>query len=162
MVAKRKFNDFVLKFANVNGSGSASANLMCAKALFRMGIPVSAKNIFPSNIQGLPTWYEIRASEAGYVARRDGIDIMVAMNPQSYAQDARDVLPGGTLIYDSSRERDFGREDIAVIGNVVDNENPRCQVFFSLGRGDIRFADRVSCGSVHFLIRPHTVLCQQY
>ena len=79
------YNEFVLKFATVNGSGSASANLLCAKALFRMGIPVSAKNIFPSNIQGLPTWYEIRVSEAGHLARREGIDVMVAMNPQSYA-----------------------------------------------------------------------------
>ncbi|MDG1972406.1 MAG: 2-oxoacid:acceptor oxidoreductase family protein, partial [Paracoccaceae bacterium] len=116
MQPNRIFNDFVLKFANVNGSGSASANLLCAKTLFRMGIPVAAKNIFPSNIQGLPTWYEIRASEEGYLARREGIDIMVAMNPQSYAQDVMEVSPGGALIYDSSREREFGREDIQVIG----------------------------------------------
>ncbi len=116
MQPDRIFNDFVLKFANVNGSGSASANLLCAKTLFRMGIPVAAKNIFPSNIQGLPTWYEIRASEEGYLARREGIDIMVAMNPQSYAQDVMEVSPGGALIYDSSREREFGREDIQVIG----------------------------------------------
>ncbi len=116
MQRERIFNDFVLKFANVNGSGSASANLMCARALFRMGIPVAAKNIFPSNIQGLPTWYEIRASEAGHLARRDGIDIMVAMNPQSYVQDVAEVTPGGALIYDSSRERVFGRDDINVIG----------------------------------------------
>ena len=110
------YNDFVIKFGNVNGSGSASANLMCAKALFRMGIPVSAKNIFPSNIQGLPTWYEIRVSEAGHMARREGVDVMVAMNPASYAQDVADVVPGGTLIYDSTRERDFGRDDITVLG----------------------------------------------
>lgn len=116
MQPDRIYNDFVLKFANVNGSGSASANLLCAKTLFRMGIPVAAKNIFPSNIQGLPTWYEIRASEAGHLARREGIDIMVAMNPQSYVQDVQDVAPGGALIYDSSRERDFGRNDIQVIG----------------------------------------------
>ena len=110
------FNDFVIKFANVNGSGSASSNLLCAKAFFRMGIPVSAKNIFPSNIQGLPTWYEIRVSEDGHMARRDGVDVMVAMNPASYKQDVAEVVPGGTLIYDSTRERDFGREDITVIG----------------------------------------------
>ncbi len=109
-------NEFVIKFANVNGSGSASANLMCAKAFFRMGIPVSAKNIFPSNIQGLPTWYEIRVSEAGHMARRDGIDVMVAMNPASYARDIAEVVPGGTVIYDSTRERDFGRDDLTVIG----------------------------------------------
>ena len=116
MLPERRFNEFVLKFANVNGSGSASANLLCAKALFRMGLPVSPKNIFPSNIQGLPTWYEIRVSEAGHLARRAGVDVMVAMNPQSYAQDAAEVVPGGTLIYDSTWKRDFGREDIEQIG----------------------------------------------
>lgn len=116
MQPERRYNDFVIKFANVNGSGSASANLLCAKSLFRMGIPVSAKNIFPSNIQGLPTWYEIRASEAGHLARREGIDVMVAMNPASYAQDVREISPGGTLIYDSSFPRDFGRPEINVIG----------------------------------------------
>ena len=110
------YNEFVLKFGTVNGSGSASANLLCAKTLFRMGIVVSAKNIFPSNIQGLPTWYEIRASEAGHTARREGIDVMVAMNPQSYQRDSAEVLPGGTLIYDSSLPRDFGRDDINVVG----------------------------------------------
>ena len=112
----RGFNDFVLKFANVNGSGSASANLLCAKALFRMGVPVSPKNIFPSNIQGMPTWYEIRVSEAGHVARREGVDVMVAMNPQTYRQDAAEVVAGGVLIYDSTWERSFGRGDINVIG----------------------------------------------
>ena len=115
-LADPTINEFVIKFANVNGSGSASANLMCAKAFFRMGIPVSAKNIFPSNIQGLPTWYEIRVSEAGHMARRDGIDVMVAMNPASYARDIAEVVPGGTVIYDNTRERDFGRDDITVIG----------------------------------------------
>lgn len=110
------FNEFVLKFANVNGSGSASANQLCAKALFRMGLPVSPKNIFPSNIQGMPTWYEIRVSEAGYLARRDGIDVMVAMNPQTYAKDVAEIVPGGTLIYDNSWPRDFGRDDINIVG----------------------------------------------
>ncbi|KMW57890.1 2-oxoglutarate oxidoreductase, alpha subunit [Candidatus Rhodobacter oscarellae] len=109
-------NEFVLKFGTVNGSGSASANLLCAKALFRMGIPVSAKNIFPSNIQGLPTWYEIRASQAGHTGRREGVDVMVAMNPQSYKRDSAEVLPGGILIYDSTFPRDFGRDDIHVVG----------------------------------------------
>ena len=82
-------NDFVIKFANVNGSGSASANQMFAKGVFRSGIPVSPKNIFPSNIQGLPTWFEVRVNEKGYLGRREGIDIAVAMNPQSYGQDTR-------------------------------------------------------------------------
>ncbi len=108
-------NDFVIKFATVNGSGSASANTMFAKTLFRMGIPVSPKNIFPSNIQGLPTWYEVRVSEKGYLARRDGIDIMVAMNPQSYMQDVSELRSGGWLFYDSSMPRIWPRDDINVL-----------------------------------------------
>ena len=98
-------NDFVIKFATVNGSGSASANAMFAKTLFRMGIPVSPKNIFPSNIHGLPTWYEVRVSEQGYLARREGIDVMVAMNPQSYQEDLKEIVPGGWLVFDSSMPR---------------------------------------------------------
>ena len=109
-------NDFVVKFATVNGSGSASANGIFAKTLFRMGIPVSPKNIFPSNIQGLPTWYEVRVSEAGYLARRDGIDLMVAMNPQSYKDDLGEIVPGGWLVYDSTMPRVWPREDIKVLG----------------------------------------------
>ena len=109
-------NDFVVKFATVNGSGSASANTIFAKTLFRMGIPVSPKNIFPSNIQGLPTWYEVRVSEAGYLARREGIDVMVAMNPQSYQDDLKDIVPGGWLIYDSTLPRIWPRDDITVLG----------------------------------------------
>jgi len=109
-------NDFVIKFATVNGSGSASANGMFAKTLFRMGIPVSPKNIFPSNIQGLPTWYEVRVSEKGYLARRDGIDLMVAMNPQSYLQDVSEIVPGGWLFYDSTMPRVWPRDDITVLG----------------------------------------------
>ena len=108
-------NDFVIKFATVNGSGSASANTMVAKTLFRMGIPVSPKNIFPSNIQGLPTWYEVRVSEAGYLARRDGIDFMVAMNPQTYVEDLAEVVPGGWLLYDSSMPRIWPRDDITLL-----------------------------------------------
>ena len=108
-------NDFVIKFANVNGSGSASANQTFAKGVFRSGIPVSPKNIFPSNIQGLPTWFEVRVNEKGYLGRREGIDIAVAMNPQSYAQDVADLKQGGYLIYDSSWKRDFGRDDINII-----------------------------------------------
>ena len=108
-------NDFVIKFANVNGSGSASANQTFAKGVFRSGIPVSPKNIFPSNIQGLPTWFEVRVNEKGYLGRREGIDIAVAMNPQSYRQDVADLKQGGYLIYDSSWKRDFGRDDINII-----------------------------------------------
>jgi len=109
-------NDFVVKFATVNGSGSASANTIFAKTLFRMGIPVSAKNIFPSNIQGLPTWYEVRVSGAGHLARREGVDLMVAMNPQTYREDLAEVLPGGWLFYDSSFVRPWNRDDVKVLG----------------------------------------------
>ncbi len=96
-------NDFVVKFANVNGSGSASANGLFAKVLLRMGVPVAARNIFPSNIQGLPTWYEVRLSEAGWLGRRGGVDLMVAMNPQTWDADVRAIEPGGYLLYDSSK-----------------------------------------------------------
>jgi 2-oxoglutarate ferredoxin oxidoreductase subunit alpha len=108
-------NDLVVKFANVNGSGSASANLLFAKTLFRMGIPVSAKNIFPSNIQGLPTWYEVRVSESGYMARREGVDIMIAMNPQTYDEDLAELLPGGVLIFDSTWPRRWSRDDVTIV-----------------------------------------------
>ena len=96
----KSINEFVIKFANVNGSGSASANQMFAKGVFRSGVPVSPKNIFPSNIQGLPTWFEVRVSEKGYLGRRDGVDICVAMNPQSYNEDISELNEGGYLIYD--------------------------------------------------------------
>ena len=109
-----RYNDFVIKFANVNGSGSASANGMFAKALFRMGIPVGTRNIFPSNIQGLPTWFEVRVNENGYLGRREGVDIMVAMNAQTYAEDIASLLPDGYLVYDSSKPlaREHKRSDI--------------------------------------------------
>lgn len=111
-------NDFVVRFANVNGTGSASANNMFAKAVFRMGLPFSAKNIFPSNIQGLPTWYEVRISEKGYLGRRDGIDLMVSVNPQSLPQDVKSVSPGGYFVYDSTKilHQELVREDITYIG----------------------------------------------
>ena len=109
-----KTNDFVIKFANVNGSGSASANNMFAKAIFRMGIPVSPHNIFPSNIQGLPTWYEVRVSDNNYLGRREGIDLMVAMNEQTIHSDINSVIPGGFVLYDSSKPLSEGliREDV--------------------------------------------------
>jgi 2-oxoglutarate ferredoxin oxidoreductase subunit alpha len=111
-------NDFVIRFANVNGSGSASANGMFAKALFRMGIPVATRNIFPSNIQGLPTWFEVRVSEKGYLGRREGVDIMVAMNAETFAEDIDSILPGGYLLYDNSKPlaKEFVRQDIHEIG----------------------------------------------
>jgi 2-oxoglutarate ferredoxin oxidoreductase subunit alpha len=115
---KSRVNDFVLKIANVNGTGSASANSLVMKTVFRMGVPVSGKNFFPSNIQGLPTWYEIRVSKDGYLARSGSVDIMVAMNAQTYMQDLEEVAPGGVLIYDSTwpRDKQLKRDDIEILG----------------------------------------------
>jgi len=111
-------NDFVVKFANVNGSGSASANELFARSLLRMGVPVSPRNIFPSNIQGLPTWYEVRVNERGWLGRRGGVDLMVAMNPQTWERDVAEIEPGGYLLYDSSKPLPPARfrDDIHVIG----------------------------------------------
>jgi 2-oxoglutarate ferredoxin oxidoreductase subunit alpha len=111
-------NDFVVRFANVNGSGSASANELFARSVLRMGVPVAPRNIFPSNIQGLPTWYEVRISEAGHLGARGGTDLMVAMNPQTWDKDVAGIEPGGYLLYDSTKPmpRSRFREDISVIG----------------------------------------------
>ena len=111
-------NDFVIKIANVNGTGSASANGLLMKAIFRMGIPVVGKNFFPSNIQGLPTWFEIRVSREGYLARSGRVDITVAMNAQTYARDLADVSPGGYLLYDSTwpLDKQLTRDDVTLIG----------------------------------------------
>ncbi len=131
-------NDFVVKFANVNGSGSASANELFAKAILRMGVPVSPRNIFPSNIQGLPTWYEVRVSEQGHLGRRGGTDMMVAMNPQTWDADVAELEPGGYLFYDSTRALPPSkfRDDIRVIGmplteicNAVYNDPRQRQLF---------------------------------
>lgn len=113
-----KVNDVVIKIATVNGTGSASANGLLMKAIFRMGVPVVGKNYFPSNIQGLPTWYEIRVTGDGHRARTDKIDLMIAMNAQTYQEDLAAVSPGGWLIYDSTwpRSRLLEREDINVLG----------------------------------------------
>ncbi|MDG2288259.1 MAG: 2-oxoacid:acceptor oxidoreductase subunit alpha [Woeseiaceae bacterium] len=111
-------NDVVVKVATVNGTGSASANGLLMKSIFRMGIPVVGKNYFPSNIQGLPTWYEIRVTGAGYQSRSNRVDVMVAMNAQTYTKDMAEVAPGGWLIYDSTwpRSQLLNRADITVIG----------------------------------------------
>jgi 2-oxoglutarate ferredoxin oxidoreductase subunit alpha len=114
----RSVNDFVVKFANVNGSGSASANELFARAILRMGVPIATRNIFPSNIQGLPTWFEVRVSAKGWVGRRGGCDLMVAMNPQTWDKDVASLDAGGYLFYDSSKpmpESKF-RPDINIIG----------------------------------------------
>lgn len=118
MIKIERTNDFVIRFANVNGSGSASANNLFAKAIFRSGVPVSPKNLFPSNIQGLPTWYEVRINEQGFLGRRDGVDMSVAVNGQTLFRDYRDLLPGGYFLFDSTREltEEFNREDVNVIG----------------------------------------------
>ncbi len=138
-VLEQVVNDFVVKFANVNGSGSASANSMFAKAIFRMGIPVSPRNIFPSNIQGAPTWYEVRVSEQGYLGRRGGqVELMVSVNPQSMTKDVEEVCPGGYFFYDNTYPLDFKliRDDIHYIGlplTQITNsnfDNPRLQQLF--------------------------------
>ena len=131
-------NEFVLRFANVNGSGSASANGLIAKSFFRMGLPVGPKNIFPSNIQGLPTWYEIRVSEAGYTARRGSVDLMIAMNAETFLQDIASVETDGYLLYDSSKplSHDARRDDIHYLGvplttlAVEKFSNPRQRLLF--------------------------------
>jgi 2-oxoglutarate/2-oxoacid ferredoxin oxidoreductase subunit alpha len=133
-----KINDFVVRFANVNGTGSASANALFTKAVFRMGVPVTPKNIFPSNIQGLPTWYEVRVSEKGYLGRREGVDLMVAVNPQSIKKDYADTSAGGYFVYDSSKPLPPGydRDDITHIDiplmNLVNEafEDPRQRMLF--------------------------------
>jgi 2-oxoglutarate/2-oxoacid ferredoxin oxidoreductase subunit alpha len=111
-------NDFVIKFANVNGSGSASANRLFARSFLRMGVPIASRNIFPSNIQGLPTWFEVRVTEAGHRGRRGGVDLMVAMNPQTWDRDVNEIEPGGYLFYDSTRPMPPSRfrSDINVVG----------------------------------------------
>lgn len=123
-----KVNDFVVRFANVNGTGSASANALFTKAIFKMGVPVTPKNVFPSNIQGLPTWYEVRVSEKGYHGRREGVDFMVCVNPQSMKKDVADVKSGGYFLYDSTKplHSEFIRDDVNYIGiplMALSNEN---------------------------------------
>ncbi len=142
-------NEFVIKFANVNGSGSASANQMFAKGVFRSGVPVSPKNIFPSNIQGLPTWFEVRVSEKGYLGRREGVDILVAMNPQSYNQDLMELNSGGYLVYDSSWKRDFKRTDINVIEIPL---TKLCVEEFSNPKQRLLFKNIVYVGALSYLL----------
>jgi 2-oxoglutarate ferredoxin oxidoreductase subunit alpha len=113
-----RVNDFVVRFANVNGSGSASANELFARSVMRMGVPVAPRNIFPSNIQGLPTWYEVRVSESSHLGARGGVDLMVAMNPQTFDKDIASVEPGGYLLYDSTKPMTPSRfrDDLTVVG----------------------------------------------
>ena len=113
-----RINDVVIKIATVNGTGSASANGLLMKSIFRMGVPVVGKNYFPSNIQGLPTWYEVRVTKDGFQSRSNRVDVMVAMNVQTYSKDMDDVTSGGWLIYDSTwpRSKLLDRKDITVVG----------------------------------------------
>jgi 2-oxoglutarate ferredoxin oxidoreductase subunit alpha len=144
-------NEFVVKFANVNGSGSASANELFARSILRMGIPVSPRNIFPSNIQGLPTWYEVRVSEKGYLGRRGGVDMLVAMNPQTWKQDVAELAPGGYLFYDSTRPmpQSMFRDDINVIGVPL---TAICNATYSDARQRQLFKNIIYIGALSILL----------
>jgi 2-oxoglutarate ferredoxin oxidoreductase subunit alpha len=144
-------NDFVIKFANVNGSGSASANEMFARSILRMGVPVATRNIFPSNIQGLPTWFEVRVSGKGWLGRRGGCDMMIAMNPQTWDKDVSSIDPGGYLFYDSSKpmpESKF-RPDIHVIGVPL---TEICNRTYKDPRQRQLFKNIICIGAISFLL----------
>ena len=149
--AKGKLNNFVIKLANVNGTGSASANSLLMKSIFRMGIPVTGKNFFPSNIQGLPTWYEIRVSGQGYLARSGFVDVMVAMNAQTYQEDLKAVEPGGILVYDSTwpRDRVLTRKDIQIFGIPLAR---MCNEHFSNPRARILMKNMAYVGALAALL----------
>lgn len=144
-------NEFVVRFANVNGTGSASANFLFAKTIFRMGVPVTPKNIFPSNIQGLPTWYEVRVSEKGYLGRREGIDLMVCVNPQSMKKDIASVKKDGFFLYDSTRvlHEEYIRKDIHYIGIPL---MELCNANFTDARQKQLFKNMVYVGALGVLL----------
>lgn len=144
-----KINDFVVKFANVNGSGSASANGLFARSVMRMGVPVAARNIFPSNIQGLPTWYEVRVTEAGHMGRRGGVDLMVAMNPQTWDRDLAEIESGGYLFYDSTKPLSRVREDIHVLGVPL---TAMCNAAYALPRERQLFKNTIYVGALAALL----------
>ena len=146
---KARINDFVVKFANVNGSGSASANGLFARSVMRMGVPVAARNIFPSNIQGLPTWYEVRITEAGHMGRRGGVDLMVAMNPQTWDRDLAEIETGGYLLYDSTKPLSRVREDIQVIGVPL---TAMCNAVYELPRERQLFKNTIYVGALAALL----------
>ena len=151
-------NDFVIKFANVNGSGSASANELFARSILRMGVPVAPRNIFPSNIQGLPTWYEVRVTEEGYQARRGGVDLMVAMNPQTWDADVKEIEAGGYLFYDNTKPlpQSKFRADINVIGMPLTGI---CNATYSDPRQRQLFKNIIYVGALSALldIDPHEI-----
>ncbi|SVE45184.1 uncharacterized protein METZ01_LOCUS498038, partial [marine metagenome] len=146
-----RVNDVVIKIATVNGTGSSSANGLLVKAIFRMGIPVVGKNYFPSNIQGLPTWYEIRVTADGYQARKERIDLMIAMNAQTYEEDMGALASGGWLIYDSTWPRGglLDREDINVLGVPLAR---MCNEHFSTARARILMKNIAYVGVVAALL----------
>ncbi|HEX3888626.1 MAG TPA: 2-oxoacid:acceptor oxidoreductase subunit alpha [Phenylobacterium sp.] len=159
-------NDFVVKFANVNGSGSASANGMFAKSILRCGVPVAARNIFPSNIQGLPTWFEVRITEAGHLGRRGGVDLMVAMNPQTWDKDVAEIEPGGFLFYDCTKPLPLSkfRDDVTVLGVPL---TAMCNARYQLPRERQLFKNIVYLGALAALlgIDPaviETILSEQF
>jgi 2-oxoglutarate ferredoxin oxidoreductase subunit alpha len=151
MSAGSRVNEFTIKIANVNGTGSASANSLLMKSIFRMGIPVVGKNYFPSNIQGLPTWYEIRVSGAGYLARSGQVDVMVAMNAETYQHDLAEVVTGGYLIYDSTwpRNKDLKRDDIHIVGIPL---SKMCNEKFTNARARILMKNVAYVGAVGALL----------
>ena len=153
-------NDFVVKFANVNGSGSASANQLFAKAILRMGVPVTPRNIFPSNIQGLPTWYEMRISEKGYLGARGGVDLAVAMNPQTWDRDVKEIEPGGYLFYDSSKPMPDSkfRKDINVVGVPL---TEMCNRTYSDPRQRQLFKNIVYVGALSALLQIEPAVVEQ-
>jgi 2-oxoglutarate ferredoxin oxidoreductase subunit alpha len=153
-------NDFVVKFANVNGSGSASANGMFAKSILRMGVPVAARNIFPSNIQGLPTWFEVRITEAGHLGRRGGVDLMVAMNPQTWERDVAEIEAGGYLFYDSTKPLPPSRfrDDITVLGVPL---TAMCNERYALPRERQLFKNIVYVGALAGLLGIEIAIIEQ-
>src|ERR671913_1300222 len=159
-------NDFVIKFANVNGSGSASANRLFARSFVRMGVPIASRNIFPSNIQGLPTWYEVRVTEAGHLGRRGGVDLMDAMNPQTWSADVKEIEPGGYLFYDNSKPLPAARfrDDVHVIGVPL---TELCNAAYSDPRQRQLFKNIVYVGALSVLLDMdhavlETLLVEQY
>jgi len=146
-----KTNDFVIKLANVNGTGSASANGLLMKSIFRMGIPVTGKNFFPSNIQGLPTWYEIRVSKDGYLSRSGKVDLMIAMNAQTYNDDLADVSSGGYLLYDSTwpRKNLNERNDVTILGIPL---SEMCNTTFESARAKVLMKNVAYVGALVALL----------
>ncbi|MCA6248201.1 2-oxoacid:acceptor oxidoreductase subunit alpha [Phenylobacterium sp.] len=153
-------NDFVVKFANVNGSGSASANSMFAKSVLRMGVPVAVRNIFPSNIQGLPTWFEVRVTGEGHLGRRGGVDMMVAMNPQTWDKDVAEIEPGGYLFYDSTKPMPASkfRDDITVVGVPL---TAICNAAYTVARERQLFKNIIYVGALASLLGIEIAVIEQ-